>query len=342
MSFEPVPGPEFKNGNRQAGDDSHPALARKAEASIKSRENEVVRKWLAAVIDDLDLASLKAFPARKFTTAFPRLIDSMAQAIREPSAYSGRQAELAEAAACLAGMRKERPDVTRLVDDYALLKRLLLEAVSRDLRNSDVAALTVWQRLDDGFNRVFKLGIEAYFKQRSGELQYLADTDALTGLYNVRYFRRQLHINLEMYKRYRIPFALLMLDLDRFKRLNDSGGRFAGDRVLKCLAAVMLAEKRETDIAVRYGGDEFFLLLPGTLAAEAERLARRISRQARRINIRSGGRDITSVSTGVVSCPADGIDVGSLRAKADRALCLARAMGGGAVACYREYGMSEL
>ena len=130
-----------------------------------------------------------------------------------------------------------------------------------------------------------------------------------------------------------------MIDLDRLKQLNDVCGHQAGDRALKHLAALMNGEKRETDIAVRYGGDEFFLLLPGTLTEEAEQLAMRIRHCVQALNLSSGGREMTGVSIGVVSCPSDGTDVGTLRAKADRALYLAKSIGGGAVARYQEFSM---
>ncbi|GBE57745.1 response regulator PleD [bacterium BMS3Abin01] len=312
-------------------------IAAKAGGSLKAREEEITRKWLKAVIDELGLESLRNFPTGELSEGFPRLIRSLADAIEDPANREKIAANLREVAVSLASLRQERPSLGRMIDDYAMLKRMLLEAVARDLRRSDLPVLAVSQRLDDGFLSFFKMGLEAYIESNSRELEYMANTDALTGLYNVRYFRRQLHQNLEMYKRYRIPFSLMMLDLDELKELNDTFGHDAGDRAIRNLAAIMKQQKRETDVAVRYGGDEFFLLLPSTSMDEAEKLANRINNSARGLNLSSGGREMTSTSIGLATCPTHGTDVGSLRAKADRALYLAKSLGGGTVAVYRDF-----
>jgi diguanylate cyclase (GGDEF)-like protein len=313
------------------------AVFEKASYSLQKRETQVIKTWLKHVIDSLGLSSLQAFPTRELTTGFPKLIKSLAAVIEEPATMESSLREISGLPALLATLRKEDPDLEKLIEDFSWLKQLMVEAAAADLRHADTAILKLYQNLDEGFNYVLKEGLKAYLAQHSSKLQHLADTDALTGLYNVRYFRRQLHKNLEMYKRYRLPFSLLMLDLDSLKDLNDARGHQSGDLALKHLAAIMSKEKRETDVAVRYGGDEFFLVLPGTSASAGERLAYRVVRSVRQLNIHSGGREITGVSIGVVSCPANGTDVGTLRAKADRALYLAKAIGGASVACYQEF-----
>lgn len=319
------------------GQETQPLIIRKASASLKNRETQVIKAWFKKVIDSLGLPSLQAFPTRELAEGFPAVIEGVADAIADPGATYSQRRELSEVSALLARLRREDASVERFVDDYSLLKNLMFEAAASDLRQSDLAVLHISRNLEEGFSIILKEGIKAYVEQHSSRLQHLADTDALTGLYNVRYFRSQLHKNLEMFKRYRIPFSLLMLDLDNLKELNDARGHQTGDLALKHLSAIMTDEKRETDIAVRYGGDEFFLVLPGTGAAEGERLAYRIVRRVRQLNIHSGGADITGVSIGVVSCPENGSDVGTLRAKADRALYLAKAIGGASVACFQEF-----
>jgi len=321
---------------RSGGDRPFPVFE-KAGASLRNRETQVIKSWLKEVIDSLGLSSLQAFPTSELTTGLPRLIESMAKAIEEPAAISTGLRDISGISAQLATLRREDSSLDKLIDDYSSLRRLLLEAAAGGLRRSDQAVLKMSENLDEGFSHILKEGLRTYVTKHSSHLQHLADTDALTGLYNVRYFRRELHKNLEMYKRYRVPFSLMMLDLDSLKYLNDARGHKYGDLALKRLAAIMTKEKRETDVAVRYGGDEFFMVLPGTVAAEGERLAYRVVRSVRKLNIQSGGCDITGVSIGVVSCPTNGTDVGTLRAKADRALYLAKAIGGAAVACYQEF-----
>ncbi|MHB0867145.1 MAG: GGDEF domain-containing protein [Thermoleophilia bacterium] len=312
-------------------------MARKAGAAIRRQENSVMREWLKDLIDDLGLASLNAFPIGELSSGLPMMIAALAAHLENPAGAPIGSPGLDKFAACIATLRQEDASLARTVADYTRLKKLLLSAAADGLRRSDQAVMQIMNTLDDGFYQVFMVGLDAYVERHSLELQHLADTDPLTGLYNVRYFRRQLHQQLELYKRYRIPFSLIMFDLDELKQLNDIRGHEAGDVALTNLAAILKKEKRETDIAVRYGDDEFFLLMPGTAADEGERLAYRISRRVKELNLRTKGEEITGVSIGIVSCPDNGTDVGALRAKADRAMYLAKTLGGGTVARFRDF-----
>lgn len=314
-------------------------VAQKAGEALGRRSTEVVQEWFKSLIGGMGLASLESLPIRELTGSLPGMIAQLAASLTDIRIDLAASPATALVAAKLAAVHKEEPAVAKVIDDYTQLKRQLLAAVATELRADDLAVLGMLRRLDEGFHQLLKSGVEAFIEQNSLELQYLANTDPLTGLYNVRYFRQQLHRHLELYKRYRIPFSLLMLDLDRLKQLNDACGHQEGDRALRHLASVISEEKRETDIAVRYGGDEFFLVLPGTVTEDAERLAARISHRVQVLNLRTGGREMTGVSIGVVCCPADGADVGTLRAKADRALYLAKSIGGASVAHYREFSL---
>ncbi len=314
-------------------------VAQKASGSLSRHQGEVVRNWLSDEIESLDLASLRSFPTDELAAGLPELVAALARLIGEPGEDLAANPDLKLAAARIATLRRDESDSGMVIDDYMRLKKMIVEAAGRRLRASDRMALVVSERLDDGFGQILKTGFEAFIDRRSQKLQQEANTDSLTGLYNVRFFRRQLHQNLEMYKRYHIPFSLLMIDLDRLKQLNDARGHQAGDAALRHLASILSAEKRETDVAVRYGGDEFFMVMPGVLSEDAERLARRVSSKAQSLNLKSGGREMTGVSIGIVACPTDGTDVGALRSKADRALYLAKSLGGATVAGYREFSL---
>ncbi len=236
----------------------------------------------------------------------------------------------------LASVRKENASIIKVFEDYSLLRRLLIEALAKDLRGSDQELILVLKSLDECFEQIFKHGLELHMERSSEGLQRLADTDAMTGLFNVRHFERRLHENLEMFNRYQIPFSMMMIDIDGMKQLNDTEGHQMGDRALIHLAQIMTSQKRETDIAVRHGGDEFFLLMPGISSGDAESVAERIINDVNLIHESTGGREMSSVSIGVVSCPENGTEAGLLRARADKALYLAKRMGGGSVARCRE------
>ena len=104
-------------------------------------------------------------------------------------------------------------------------------------------------------------------------LRHIADHDALTGLYNRRRFEQELDRHITHGRRYGMEGALLVIDLDRFKQVNDGHGHRAGDRVLAEVAGVLRRRLRESDILARFGGDEFAVLMPHGGASEAAELA---------------------------------------------------------------------
>ena len=104
-------------------------------------------------------------------------------------------------------------------------------------------------------------------------LRHIADHDALTGLYNRRRFEQELDRHITHGRRYGMDGALLVIDLDRFKQVNDGHGHRAGDRVLAEVASVLRKRLRESDILARFGGDEFAVLMPHGGAPEAAELA---------------------------------------------------------------------
>jgi two-component system, cell cycle response regulator len=112
---------------------------------------------------------------------------------------------------------------------------------------------------------------------RSNEiLEQLSVTDGLTRLYNHRYFQDRLRLEAKRADRSREPLALLLIDIDNFKWLNDRHGHAAGDEVLRRVATILNQSARETDLVARYGGEEFAVLAPRTDAKGAEQLAERI------------------------------------------------------------------
>ncbi|HEX8158083.1 MAG TPA: PAS domain S-box protein, partial [Solirubrobacteraceae bacterium] len=106
-----------------------------------------------------------------------------------------------------------------------------------------------------------------------GQLQYLADHDPLTGLFNRRRFHEELHRELSRARRYRTAGAVLALDLDHFKYINDSLGHSAGDELITRTSEILKHRLRGTDVLGRLGGDEFAIILPGVDEVEAQRVA---------------------------------------------------------------------
>ena len=112
--------------------------------------------------------------------------------------------------------------------------------------------------------------------RRYGEARKLAETDALTGLYNQRYFHETLRREVQRAQRYERNLALIVFDLDDFKTINDQIGHLAGDRVLSQASERLREAVRSVDVACRIGGDEFAVILPESSAVDADQLYRRV------------------------------------------------------------------
>jgi diguanylate cyclase (GGDEF)-like protein len=161
-----------------------------------------------------------------------------------------------------------------------------------------------------------------------------AFTDFLTGLKTRGFFEQQLDLELARAERRGTPVAVLMIDIDHFKRLNDTHGHQAGDLVLRDLAAILTHDLREIDTAARYGGEEFILLLPETDLQGATLVAQRLRRAVEQANFITGSRAVAgdgvehvTISIGVALFPEDARFKHDLLEASDGALYEAKAQG---------------
>jgi diguanylate cyclase (GGDEF)-like protein len=169
------------------------------------------------------------------------------------------------------------------------------------------------------------------------ETHHFSKCDSLTGLYNRTYFEEALKTEAARCKRHQSEFSLIFLDLDHFKKINDSLGHLAGDYVLKSLAKLIQSEKRAEDIAARFGGEEFILILPGTQKYNALILAERIRHKIEIMNLNFEGTPIQATATGgVATFPLDTDIITELVDCADRALYRAKHQGRNQIALFSE------
>jgi diguanylate cyclase (GGDEF)-like protein len=157
------------------------------------------------------------------------------------------------------------------------------------------------------------------------QLQQQALTDALTGCYNRRSFEMQLDRELHVARRQHQPLSLIMLDLDRFKQLNDSAGHDAGDDALRKLAECFKTELRGVDSAARFGGDEFAVILPRAGAEGAQIVAERLRARIEQIDIAGFGN--LTASMGIAIFPKAGSSRSEMVVAADAALYSAKRAG---------------
>ena len=159
-------------------------------------------------------------------------------------------------------------------------------------------------------------------KRLEGELRRLADDDALTGLHNLRLLHRELEHALAAARRHREPGAVLLLDLDGFKAVNDRHGHQAGDELLIAIAGALRARVRESDVLARLGGDEFAVLLPRASEEDAARVSETLAEIVDGVCVeREDALLRVTASIGVATFRgAPGECVGSLLAAADAAM----------------------
>lgn len=161
-----------------------------------------------------------------------------------------------------------------------------------------------------------------------GAVEQMAVTDGLTGLYNRRFFQEALERELSRADRAGGSLALLLLDIDHFKVLNDTYGHAMGDAVLKRMANVLQETLRKGDVLARYGGEEFVVLLPQATREGAQEFAQRVWKAVGSAKIHPGGRGHrVTVSVGWALLPDDADSAETLLESADRALYAAKETG---------------
>ena len=167
------------------------------------------------------------------------------------------------------------------------------------------------------------------------QLAAAARTDPKTGLLNAIAWQREADAEVVGALRTGAPLALLLVDVDHFKRVNDSHGHLTGDEVLRALAAELRQQVRESDVVGRFGGEEFTVLLPRTDDAGAYRIAERLRTSARRLSVAAADAHISvTVSIGVAVLGQHGNDLFELLAAADVALYRAKDAGRDQVRVY--------
>lgn len=179
-----------------------------------------------------------------------------------------------------------------------------------------------------GHGRAIQRKIEAQLLEKQQRLDRLAHHDQLTGLPNRLFLAVHLPMAMEESRKSRKPLAVLFLDLDRFKHINDTHGHEVGDKLLQEVAQRIQASVRAEDIVVRMGGDEFVVILSGIKTLEqANETAARILASLKEPLVIAGQPLVTTVSIGLSMYPRDGEDVGALLRHSDTAMYQAKDRG---------------
>lgn len=218
--------------------------------------------------------------------------------------------------------------------DYALLWHLALR-LQACTSLAEAEALAAEARAGDQPQAVARatevtISTVLHALRERDRLRALATRDPLTGLANRRRMEESLDVQLGEATRLGRPLAVVLVDLDRFRDYNRRHGHLAGDDALRALAALLEDVRRGDDVACRYGGDEFVIILPAATAAEAQARFDPFARRLAELPVARDGRrlDPITASIGIAESPAFGTDPATLIAAADEAMYRAKQAGG--------------
>ena len=253
----------------------------------------------------------------------PGCVGYVARAVRErtPLLIQDVYADPAD----LSGQPPEGRDVRSAIAAPLILKNIVLGAIA--LESPDPGAFSESDmRLLSSFAATATAAI--HNTRLHGEAQKLAITDALTGLYNRRGFFELGQREVERSRRFQRPLVAVMMDVDRFKFINDVYGHPAGDRVLQAVAKRCADNLRRIDILGRFGGDEFTILLPETDIYRARGVAERVRHCVAATPVPTGDAQVeVSVSLGIARATSATPDLDVLISRADAAMYLAKQAG---------------
>jgi diguanylate cyclase (GGDEF)-like protein len=246
-----------------------------------------------------------------------RIIGVISMQTYEPDSYTSEQIRLLEMIAHQAAVAIENSRLYRHAQEELALRRVTQRSLEKEKETLQVQ-LTQVEALQD-------------------ELREQAIHDPLTGLYNRRYLDEMLNGLLNYARIYDKPICVIMMDIDHFKKFNDTHSHLAGDQLLQSLADLLRSHTRPTDITCRYGGEEFILVLPDTNLEIAGRRAEELRKAFEVMVINFQGKNLqATISMGIASFPEHGNTVEELTMQADQALYAAKTAGRNRVVIWRK------
>ncbi len=299
-------------------------------ARLDRVREDLAKAWLMRLIERASLEEISRLPTDQIAAELPALISDVLQvAATEDRDRLKLPEDMRDRASRLAQLRQgDEPSAGELSRDVAAIQAVVLEALARDAEEIGATAFaSVVIGVTEAVAGLQATAIEMLVDQRSREAETLANTDPLTGLANMRHLQTQLRHHLGLVKRYEQPFALLVIDVDGLKRVNDGQGHPAGDRVLVQVGLAMRRTIRAVDTAARIGGDEFCVLAPSQTAEAARPLAERLAAAIAGETAEEDSDPGVGASVGVVSSPEHGDDPDELLDAADQAMYRAKAAG---------------
>ena len=301
--------------SRSRGQPVSGILAR-AEQAIADAAERILREQLHRVIDTEGSQGLTTL-AQTVLPQIRDLVKLLPQLVQQDSADNA-----SETAQMLGTALQEHGiALPELITEGVDLHHRLLYEIARELRSSDLPLVAAMIQLSRLLLEVGRDALLAYQDSAIAGLRDLALTDSFTGLANRRAYEERMEEELLRAQRMGRSLALLLLDVDHLKQMNDTFGHAAGDQLLRAVVDVLRSRTRGIDLAARLGGDEFILILPETDRAGAMVALERLTEGIREQRIQ--GQPI-QISAGVAVYPEDGRTEDALRKHADDELYQAK------------------
>jgi diguanylate cyclase (GGDEF)-like protein len=295
-------------------------------ARIEQSREELAKSWLMGMIERTPLGEVESLPISLIAKEGPPLITEILRGLADPfsSPDLGSVAEARKRAGQLGRMRQTDAPPGALPRDLAALQSLLIAALRREVPEREGRSFAdAVERLAEIFGTMQAEITESLVDDRSGG----AARDELTGLPGAPHLHEWLRALLAGHQRYGQPVALLGIDIDGLKRINDAYGDEVGDRMLAAVGGIITEQIRAADQVFRVADDEFCVLAPSQQAEDVRPLANRLREAIDGSQAPQGPR--VGISVGVVSCPPHGETPEDLLKAAEQATYRAKASGEG-------------
>jgi diguanylate cyclase (GGDEF)-like protein len=288
-----------------------------------AERERLAKEWLVRIVERTPLHEVGELPLQWLVAEVPGMIADILGRLADPGSAPARELEdgQPELTKQLASLRQGDHAPEQITRDLAALQEVLIESLRRETPECPDDFANAVTRLAEAFGTIQGGVTKALVEERSGG----AASDRLTALPTRPQLEEWMRILLAEHRRYGHPFALALVDIDGLRKINESRGRIAGDRMVAAVAEMIRGQIREADQAFRTDEDEFAIIAPHTEAGGLVRLASRIAELINEAEVPDGPR--IAIAAGVAACPEDGMTTERLLQSVDEATYTAKAEG---------------